>query len=134
MLQFAVGFVITPSCCGGRSKPNQRHAGTKKGLQALKKAKLRKEASCKSKSQNQASSDVNTHKLKHKLRGGGGAGKQPEQKQGIKRMPKTRVHSTLCKSACQNSAYAHYARTPVLQLKQRTDYFWAHKKNMDQSH
>jgi len=24
-------------------------------------------------------------------------------------------------SACQISAYAHYARTPVLQLKQRTD-------------
>jgi len=26
-------------------------------------------------------------------------------------------------SACQISAYAHYARTPVLQLKQRTDDF-----------
>jgi len=25
--------------------------------------------------------------------------------------------------ACQISAYAHYARTPVLQLKQRTDDF-----------
>ena len=24
-------------------------------------------------------------------------------------------------SACQISAYAHYARTPVVQLKQRTD-------------
>jgi hypothetical protein len=28
-------------------------------------------------------------------------------------------------SACQISAYAHYARTPVLQLKQRTDDFYA---------
>jgi len=27
----------------------------------------------------------------------------------------------IMQSACQNSAYAHYARTPVLQLKQRTD-------------
>ena len=74
---------------------NQRHAGTKNELQALIKAKQRKEASGKSISQIQASSDGNTHKSKHKLRGG--AGKQPEQKQGIKRMPKTRVHSTLCK-------------------------------------
>jgi len=39
-----------------------------------------------------------------------------------KRMPKTRVHSTL-QSACQISAYAHYARTPVIQLKQRIDDF-----------
>ena len=31
-------------------------------------------------------------------------------------------------SACQISAYAHYARTPVLQLKQRTDDFLGHKK------
>jgi len=30
-------------------------------------------------------------------------------------MPKTRVHSTLCKvPARSRSAYAHYARTPVL--------------------
>jgi len=58
-------------------------------------AKQRKEASGKSVSQIQASSDGNTHKSKHKLRGGGG--EQPEQKQGIRRMPKTRVHSTLCK-------------------------------------
>ena len=28
-------------------------------------------------------------------------------------------------SACQISAYAYYARTPVLQLKQRTDDFYA---------
>jgi len=80
------------------ARPLQRpatKATTKNGLQALKKATQRKEASGKSISQIQASSDGNTHKSKHKLRGG--AGKQPEQKQGIKRMPKTRVHSTLCK-------------------------------------
>ena len=56
---------------------NQRHAGTKNGLQALIKAKQRKEASGKSISQIQASS---VHKSKHKLRGGGRE-KQPEQKQ-----------------------------------------------------
>jgi len=50
----------------------QRHAGTKNGLQALIKAKQRKEASGKSASQIQASSDANTHNSKHKLRGGGG--------------------------------------------------------------
>jgi len=75
---------------------NQRHAGTKNGLQALIKAKQRNEASGKSVSQIQASSDGNTHKSKHKLRGGGRE-KQPEQKQGIQRMPKTRVLITLCK-------------------------------------
>ena len=72
-----------------------REIKTKNGLQALKKATQRKEASGKSISQIQTSSDGNTHKSKHKLRGGGRE-KQPEQKQGIKRMPKTRVHSTLC--------------------------------------
>ena len=41
------------------------------GLQALKKATQRKEASGKSISQIQASSDGSTHKSKHKLRGGG---------------------------------------------------------------
>jgi hypothetical protein len=51
---------------------NQRHAGNKNGLQALKKAKQRKEASGKSVSQIQASSDGNTFKSKHKLRGGAG--------------------------------------------------------------
>ena len=77
---------------------NQRHAGTKNGLQALIKAKQRKEASGKPVSQIQASSDGKTHKSKHKLRGGGGGReKQPEQKQGVKIMPKTRVHITLCK-------------------------------------
>jgi hypothetical protein len=65
---------------------NQRHAGTKNGLQALIKAKQRKEASGKSVSQIQASSDF-------------------------------------MQIACRISAYAHYARTPVLQLKQRTDDF-----------
>ena len=58
-------------------------ATTKNGLQALKKATQRKEASGNSISQIQASSDGNTHKSKHKLRGGGRE-KQPEQKQGIK--------------------------------------------------
>jgi len=80
------------------ARPLQRpatKATTKNGLQALKKATQRKEASGKSISQIQTSSDGNTHKSKHKLRGGGRE-KQPEQKQGIKRMPKTRVHSTLC--------------------------------------
>jgi len=42
MLQFAVGFVITPRCRGGRSKPETLEI--KNGLQALKKAKQRKEA------------------------------------------------------------------------------------------
>ena len=42
MLQFAVGFVITPRCRGGRSKPETPEI--KNGLQALKKAKQRKEA------------------------------------------------------------------------------------------
>jgi hypothetical protein len=47
-------------------------ATTKNGLQALIKAKQRKEASGKSVSQIQASSDANTHNSKHKLKGGGG--------------------------------------------------------------
>jgi len=57
------------------ARPIQRpatKATTKNGLQALKKATQRKEASGKSIHQIQASSDGNTHKLKHKLRGGGG--------------------------------------------------------------
>ena len=70
MLQFAVGFVITP-------RLPWREIKTKNGLQALKKATQRKEASGKSISQIQASSDGNTHKSKHKLRGGE-AGKTPE--------------------------------------------------------
>jgi hypothetical protein len=57
---------------------NQRHAGTKNGLQALIKAKQRKEASGKSVSQIQVSSDGNTYKSKHML--GGKQEKQPEQK------------------------------------------------------
>ena len=81
---------------------NQKHARTRNGLQVLIKAKQRKEASGKSISQIQASSDGNTHKSKHKLRGGGGREKQPEQKQGIKIMPKTRVHSTLCKEPARS--------------------------------
>ena len=52
MLQFAVGFVITP-----------RHLPPRLRLLLVSSSKR----------------------------------KQPEQKQGIKRMPKTRVHSTLCK-------------------------------------
>jgi len=59
---------------------NQRHAGAKNGLQALIKAKQRKEANAKSVSQIQASSDGNTHKTKHKLRGGGGGGKNNPSK------------------------------------------------------
>jgi hypothetical protein len=51
---------------------NQRHAITKNGLQALIKAKQLKEASGKSISQIQTISGGNTHKSKHKLRGGGG--------------------------------------------------------------
>jgi len=81
------------------ARPLQRpatKATTKNGLQALKKVTQRKEASGKSMSQIKASSDGNTHKSKHKLRGGGG-GKKTRVKQGIKRMPKTRKHSTLCK-------------------------------------
>ena len=57
------------------ARPLQRpatKATTKNGLQALKKATQRKEASGKSISQTQTSSDGNTHKSKHKLRGGGG--------------------------------------------------------------
>ena len=77
------------------------------------KAKQRKEASGKSISQIQASSDGNTRKTKHKLRGGGWE-KQPKQNQG-----ESTQH--FMQSACQISAYAHYARTPVLQQKQRTD-------------
>ena len=80
------------------------------------KAKQRKEASGKSVSQIQASSDGNTHKLKHKLRGGG-AGKQPEQKQGIKRMPKTRVHSTLCKVPARSQ--------PTLTTQELQFYSWS---------
>ena len=60
------------------------------------KARQRKKASGKSISQIQTSSDGNTHKSKHKLKGGGRE-KQPELKQGIKGMPKTSVPSTLCK-------------------------------------
>ena len=62
------------------ARPLQRlatKATTKNGLQALKKATQRKETSGKSMSQIQASSDGNTHKSKHKLRGGE-AGKTPE--------------------------------------------------------
>jgi len=70
MLQFAVGFVIY-------TKLPWREIKTKNGLQALTKAKQRKEASAtkakqrkeasaKSMSQcKQASSDGNTHKSKH---------------------------------------------------------------------
>jgi len=53
MLQFAVGFVITPRLrhytkAAVEGDQNQIHAGTKYGLQALIKAKQRKEASGKS--------------------------------------------------------------------------------------
>ena len=63
-----------------------REIKTKDTLEPKKgciKAKQRKKASGKFVSQIQASSDGNTHKSKHKLRGGGRE-KQPEQKQGIK--------------------------------------------------
>ena len=82
MLQFAVGFVITPTCRGGRLKPKTRW--NQKWDAGLIKAKQRKEESGKSVSQIQASSDRSTHKSKHKLRGGGRE-KQLEQKQGIKK-------------------------------------------------
>ena len=59
---------------------NQRHAGTKNGLQALITAKQRKEASGKSVSQIQASSDGNTNKSKHKLRGRGGTNNPSKSK------------------------------------------------------
>jgi hypothetical protein len=95
MLQFAVGFVITPRLPWREIKTKDM-LEPKNGLQALIKAKQRKEASGKPVSQIQANSDVNTHNSKHKLRGRARE-KQPEQKQGTKRMPKTRVHSTLCK-------------------------------------
>ena len=62
MLQFAVGFVIAPR---HYTKLPWREIKTKTGLQALTKAKQRKEASAKSISQIQASSDGNTHKSKH---------------------------------------------------------------------
>jgi len=59
MLQFAVGFVIY-------TKLPWRETKTKNGLQALTKAKQRKEARSKSMSQcKQASSDGNIHKTKH---------------------------------------------------------------------
>ena len=64
------------------ARPLQRPASkatTKNGVQALIKAKQRKEASGKSASQIQASSDANTHNSKHKLRGGG-AGKTTRAK------------------------------------------------------
>ena len=57
------------------ARPLQRpatKATTKNGLQAFKKVTQRKEASGKSISQTQTSSDRNTHKSKHKLKGGGG--------------------------------------------------------------
>ena len=94
----------------------QRQAGTKNGLQAVIKAKQRKEASGKSVSQIQASSDANTHNSKHKLRGGGRE-KQPEQKQGVKRMPKTRVHSTLCKVPARSQ--------PTLTTQELQFYSWS---------
>ena len=78
MLQFAVGFVITPTCRGGRLKPKTRW--NQKWDAGLIKAKQRKEESGKSVSQIQASSDRSTHKSKHKLRGGGGGGKNNPSK------------------------------------------------------
>ena len=73
------------------ARPLQRlatKATTKNGLQALKKAAQSKEASGKSMSQIQASSDGNIHKSKHKLRGGGGKNnpsKSKAQKECLKR-------------------------------------------------
>ena len=60
----------------GRSKP-KTHWNQKWAAGPQKKAKQRKGASGKFKSQIRTSSDGNTHKSKHKLRGGGRE-KQPE--------------------------------------------------------
>ena len=81
MIQFAVGFVITPRRRGGRSKPKTRWiqkwaAGphksktTQRSKRQVRKSEL---------TNDEASSDGNTHKSKHKLRGGG-AGKTTRAK------------------------------------------------------
>ena len=86
------------------ARPLQRpatKATTKNGLQALKKATQRKEASGKSMSQIQATrSDGENPQVKAQAEGGGRE-KRLKQKQGTKRIPKTRVHSTLCKAISQ---------------------------------
>jgi len=48
---------------------------------------------------------------------GGGWEKQPDQKQGIKRMPKTRVHSTLCKVLARSQ--------PTLTTQELQFYSWS---------
>ena len=71
-----------------------------------------------------ASSDGNTHKSKHKLRGRARE-KQPEQKQGTKRMPKTRVHSTLCKVLARSQ--------PTLTTQELQFYSWSRELMISQT-
>jgi len=81
MLQFAVGFVITPSCRGGRSKPktrwNQKWAAGPHKSKTTQRSKLQVHKS--------EPSELRWEHPQVKAQAeGGGAGKQPEQKQGIK--------------------------------------------------
>ena len=86
MLQSAVGFVIYQAAV--EEDQNQKWAAGPHKNKTTQRSKCQDHKS--------ASSDGNTHKSKHKLKGGGRE-KQPELKQGIKGLPKTRVPSTLCK-------------------------------------
>jgi hypothetical protein len=88
------GFVITPSCRGRRSKPktrwNKKWAAGPHNSKTTQRSKRQVRKSDPSKLRWE-------HPQVKAQAEGGGREKQPEQKQGIKRMPKTRVHSTLCK-------------------------------------
>ena len=90
MLQFAVGFVIYTKAW--REIKNQKWAAGPHKSKTMQRSKCQVHKS-----------DTSELRWEHPQdkaqaeRGGGGREKQPEQNQGIKRMPKTRVHSTLCK-------------------------------------
>ena len=94
MLQFAVGFVITPSCRGGRSKPktrwNQKWAAGPHKSKTTQRSKLQVHKS--------EPSELRWEhpQVKAQAEGGGRENNRSKSK-GIKRMPKTRVNSTLCK-------------------------------------
>jgi hypothetical protein len=114
MVQFAVGFDITPSCRGGRSKPKTRWnqkwaAGPHKSITTQRsKRQVHK-------------SDPSELRWEHpqdKAQAEGkGREKQSEQNQGIKRMPKTRVHSTLCNVLARSQ--------PTLTTQELQFYSWS---------
>ena len=126
MLQFAVGFFITPSCRGGRSKPkmgcrpSQKQNNAKKQV-PQKQNNAKKQVPSPWVSVNKRA-QMGTPTSQSTQAEGGGWGKQPDQKQGIKRMPKTRVHSTLCKVLARSQ--------PTLTTQELQFYSWSRELMM----